>query len=204
MGSTAGNVVLTIAGTGFGTTVGNVAVTIDSISCVVSAVTNVQITCTVGARPSFTAPKLEVMINNRLAANQGLSFIYIEKWSESATWGGESPPRLGDSVFIPKGQNVLLDVSPPKLKAIMVEGQLIFKNVDLLLECEFIVSNGGNITIGTPANRITANIKIVLHGERAGSQLPMFGNKAFIMNKGTLDIHGALRTKTWTTLASTV
>jgi hypothetical protein len=29
--------------------------------------------------------------------------MYIEKWSESATWGGESPPRAGDSVFIPKG-----------------------------------------------------------------------------------------------------
>lgn len=31
----------------------------------------------------------------------------------------------------------------------------------------------------------------------------MFGNKAFIMNKGTLDIHGALRTRTWTTLSET-
>lgn len=90
------------------------------------------------------------------------------------------------------------------MKAVMIEGQLIFKNVDLTLEAEYIVANGGNVTIGTPSNRITANIKIVLHGERAGKQLPMFGNKAFIMNKGTLDIHGAKRDKTWTTLASTV
>lgn len=58
MGTTAGNFVLTIAGTGFGTTVGSVSVTIDSVSCVVSAVTNIQITCTVGARPTFTPPKL--------------------------------------------------------------------------------------------------------------------------------------------------
>jgi hypothetical protein len=41
MGTTAGNFVLTIAGTGFGTTVGSVSVTIDSVSCVVSAVTNI-------------------------------------------------------------------------------------------------------------------------------------------------------------------
>lgn len=127
----------------------------------------------------------------RLAANKGHGFIYIERWSESATWGGENPPGLGDSVFIPKGQNVLLDVSPPKLKAIMIEGQLIFNDQDLELNAEYIVSNGGNVTIGTADNRITNNIKIILHGNREGIQLPMFGNKAFIMNKGILDIHGA-------------
>jgi len=65
------------------------------------------------------------------------------------------------------------------------------------------VSNGGNVTIGTVDNRITNNIKIILHGTREDKQLPMFGNKCFIMNKGTLDIHGELRTKTWTTLSQT-
>jgi hypothetical protein len=83
----------------------------------------------------------------------------------------------------------------------MIEGQLVFDNVDLTLQASYIVSNGGNVTIGTETDRITSNIKIILHGEREGKQLPMFGNKAFIMNKGTLDIHGVIRDKTWTTLS---
>lgn len=69
MGSTAGNYPLTIGGSGFGTSTSAVVVTIDGVSCAVTAVTNTQITCTVGARPTFVPPKLEVMINNRLAAN---------------------------------------------------------------------------------------------------------------------------------------
>lgn len=202
-GSTVGNFDITIVGTGFGTVQNDVSVTIDSVACVVKSVSDTQVVCTAGARPTYTLPRLKVMVKHRMAANQGNTFMYIEKWSESATWGGESPPREGDSVFIPKGQNVLLDVSPPRLYALMIEGQLVFEDKDLTLQAEYIIANGGNVTIGTMTNRIQNNINIILHGVREGKQLPMFGNKAFVMNKGVLDIHGKVRTKTWTTLSET-
>lgn len=85
----------------------------------------------------------------------------------------------------------------------MVEGQLIFKDTDLKLEAHYIISNGGNITIGTYDKPITKKIEIVLHGKKEDKQLPMYGNKVLAMNKGILDIHGQKRTVTWTTLKET-
>lgn len=68
-GTTAGNFDITIAGTGFGTTTADVSVTIDKIACVIKTVTNTQIVCTAGARPTYTLPELKIMITHRMAAN---------------------------------------------------------------------------------------------------------------------------------------
>jgi len=37
-------------------------------------------------------------------------YEYIDKWSDSNTWGGLSPPISGESVHITPGMNILLDV----------------------------------------------------------------------------------------------
>jgi hypothetical protein len=104
-------------------------------------------------------PVFKVAINNQTAMNLGNSYLYIDLWSSPLTWGGESPPRLNDTVYIPPGQNVLLDVSTPLLYLISIEGQLIFDNVDLTLDCYFItVTNGGYLQIGTPENPLTSNV----------------------------------------------
>lgn len=60
-------------------------------------------------------------------ALQGNTFTYVSAWSESSTWGGDFPPIEGDSIHIPPGKHLLVDVdSVPLLKAVIVEGSLIF------------------------------------------------------------------------------
>lgn len=64
-------------------------------------------------------------------AGQGVSvgnagFEYVDLWSNVATWGGSSLPGEGDSVYIPVGTSVLLDVSPPPLFTLVVAGNLRF------------------------------------------------------------------------------
>ena len=69
---------------------------------------------------------------------------YIDAWSSRSTWGGGYPPTgcgdyvldraCTDTVVIPEGQTVLLDVSPPRLYLILIEGTLIFDRRDLLLQ----------------------------------------------------------------------
>ena len=54
----------------------------------------------------------------------GAEFRYIDKWSSSFTWGGESPPVAGDLVQIPSGQIILLDVNTPVLTMLIIEGRL--------------------------------------------------------------------------------
>ena len=53
----------------------------------------------------------------------GAEFRYIDKWSSSFTWGGETPPEAGDLVQIPSGQIILLDVNTPVLSMLIIEGR---------------------------------------------------------------------------------
>jgi hypothetical protein len=38
--------------------------------------------------------------------NTPCRYLYIDLWSRRTTWGGNAPPREGDSVFIPEGNTV--------------------------------------------------------------------------------------------------
>ena len=77
-------------------------------------------------------------------------FWYIDAWSSPSTWGGNAPPtgcgsykddlECRDSVVIPQGQVVLLDVSPPRLFLILVEGKLVFQRRDLHLQVRLCAS----------------------------------------------------------------
>lgn len=51
-------------------------------------------------------------------------------WSDPVSWGGDFPPFENESVHIPKGVSVLVDMDPPKLNAVIVEGSLIFASDD--------------------------------------------------------------------------
>ena len=47
-------------------------------------------------------------------------------WSDRATWPNRKVPAAGDKVTIERGKNVVLDVSPPALNGLMIEGKLSF------------------------------------------------------------------------------
>ena len=71
-------------------------------------------------------------------------FNYIDAWSARTTWGGNAPPiGCGDyvvdpdcqeTIVIPAGQVVLLDVSPPRIFLLLIQGTLIFDRKDLHLQ----------------------------------------------------------------------
>ena len=97
---------ITITGTGFGTSAGAVSVVIDGIACAVSSAATTSIVCVTGDKgASNMAPaslSISVNSNNAIIAD-GVEFHYGLKWSEDATWGGDAPPRAGDSIYVPKG-----------------------------------------------------------------------------------------------------
>jgi len=77
-------------------------------------------------------------------------------WSDTETWGGDVPPLEGESVSIPKGQHLLVDIdTSPKLKAIIVEGSLIFAphetdpNHLRTFDACYIIVMGGYMEVGT-------------------------------------------------------
>lgn len=55
-----------------------------------------------------------------------LTYEFANRWSATTTWGGAPPPVAGDSVYIPPNITVIMDVSPPELGALVLDGTLKF------------------------------------------------------------------------------
>jgi hypothetical protein len=124
------------------------------------------------------------------------------KWSDAATWSGGAVPQAGGSVTIASGQTVLLDVSPPALHGITVNGKLAFADEsDLALTTEWIMVHG-ELEVGTEAKPFTHNATITLTDNVKDEQLMGMGDRGIMLSGGTLNLHGN-RTNTWTKLAAT-
>lgn len=111
-------------------------------------------------------------------------------------------PRGGDSVTIPNGLSVTLDVSPPALAGLTVNGHLIFDRQDLRLTSDWIMIHG-RLEVGTPEQPFTNRAEIVLTGEDATQNIMGMGAKVLgVMEGGVLELHGEQRNG-WTKLAAT-
>ena len=124
--------------------------------------------------------------------------------------GGPKPPRgptaslpaAGASVTIPAGKAVLLDVSPPALASLRIDGALVFDEQDLALTSGSIVV-GGTLRIGTSGAPFAHDATITLTGAADAPDVMGMGSKVLgVLPGGTLDLHGEVRTG-WTRLAAT-
>lgn len=214
-GTYKGGETVTFTGTGFSTTTSEATVTIDGITCTVTSATSTQIQCTTGARPTINSNPSTILTfsgatQNGHASMQTFSYKYANYWSDLDTWSGEYIPQDGNSVIIPKGQTLIVDVdSTPVLKAVVVQGSLIFApNADpthhRTFDAEYVyVDTGAVFEAGTEDNRYTSKLTITMHGTREDAQIPIYGNKGIFVRYGQLDIHGVVRDYTWTELATT-
>ena len=124
------------------------------------------------------------------------------RWSDPATWPGNRVPAAGDKVVIASGQDVILDVSPPALNGLTINGKLSFADeADLELTTEWIMVFG-ELAIGTEARPHTHKATITLTDNMEGEQLMGMGDRGIMMSGGTLNLHGN-RTNAWTKLAET-
>ncbi|WP_338028108.1 G8 domain-containing protein [Croceibacterium selenioxidans] len=112
-------------------------------------------------------------------------------------------PAAGEDVIIPRGTEVMLDVSPPELRSLTVQGKLTFADErDLLLTTEWIYVPGGEVQIGTEADPFTHRATITLTDKVKGENINTMGDRGIMLMRGTLNIHGN-RTHTWSKLAAT-
>ena len=83
-----------------------------------------------------------------------------DDWSDPATWPDRQVPLAGDKVTIATGKEVVLDVSPPALGSLTIDGKLSFaNNRDLELTTEWILLHG-ELEIGTEARPHTRKATI--------------------------------------------
>src|SRR5688572_23655714 len=142
------------------------------------------------------------------AQNAGTPAARQARWSDAATWPDGRVPRAGDKVIIEKGKEVVLDVSPPALASLAIEGKLSFSNnADLELTTEWIMLHG-ELEIGTEARPHTRKATITLTNNVKDEDIGGMGgttdrsDRGIMLMGGTLNLHGD-RKHTWTKLAQT-
>lgn len=182
----------------------------DGILCPVFSATATEFKCKTGPRPGLVPSSMEIFILGRgYVPLQGRKFIYTNLWSSEATWGGEFAPTEMETVLIPAGLNLLVDIdATPLLFAVIVEGSLILApdadpNHHRTFDAHYIFVRNGTLEVGTEEYPYTSKITITMHGNITSPYIPTYGNKVIGVRYGTLDMHGIKRTPTWTSLEST-
>jgi cell migration-inducing and hyaluronan-binding protein len=124
-------------------------------------------------------------------------------WSDASTWPSGEVPGEGDAVEITRDMDVVLDVSPPVLRSLTIQGKLSFADEeDLNLTTEWIYVPGGELTIGTADNPFQHNATITLIDNVKGEDINTMGDRGIMLMRGTLNLHGN-REHTWSKLSAT-
>jgi cell migration-inducing and hyaluronan-binding protein len=137
------------------------------------------------------------------AQNAGSPAAQPTNWSNPDTWPNRKVPIAGDKVTIGRDKDVILDVSPPALGGLSIDGKLTFaNNADLELTTEWIMLHG-ELAIGSEANPHTSKATITLTNTVKNEDVMAgMGDRGIMISGGTLNLHGG-QTNTWTKLSNT-
>jgi len=105
--------------------------------------------------------------------------------------------------------HLLVDVdATPILNLVLVEGSLIFApdsdaSHQRTFDAMYIFISAGYMEVGTEEFPYTSKLTITMHGEKADTEIPIYGVKVTAVRNGILDMHGVPRYPTWTELELT-
>jgi cell migration-inducing and hyaluronan-binding protein len=126
------------------------------------------------------------------------------RWSDPASWPDGKVPGAGDAVIIARDKAILLDVTPPALRSLTINGELSFADEhDIGLTTDWIYLLGGELDIGSEARPYTHQATITLTDTVPNEDINTMGDRGIMMLNGTLSLHGNRGTNTWTKLAHT-
>ena len=125
------------------------------------------------------------------------------RWSDPAAWPDGRVPAEGDAVVIGRDMDMLLDIDPPALRSLTIDGTLRFSDdLDIGLDTEWIYIRGGKLEVGTPERPHTRLATITLTDNVPGEDINTMGDRGILLMAGTLSLHGD-RANSWTKLART-
>lgn len=122
------------------------------------------------------------------------------RWSDPSAWPGGAPPRAGDAVVVPAGTVMLLDVTPPPLASLTVEGGLVFDEADLELTAGWVLVRGG-LYVGSAERPFRSRAVITLTGPETDGGMGHMGTKFLAVVGGVVELYGDMTGASWTRLA---
>jgi hypothetical protein len=78
----------------------------------------------------------------------GVTYTYIDRWSDTAAWAGGLVPADNESVVIPSTALIILDVSSAALETLVIRGTLLWDDTgELELRAANIIIDGGKLVV---------------------------------------------------------
>lgn len=181
-------------------------VSISSSSSDASVSSSVGNSSSVGSTSSSieSSSSSSVVLSSSSSSQASLS-PSISNWSDANSWSNGMVPIAGDSVIIPEGQTIILDVSPPALSGLTINGELRFAEQTLSLTSAWIMVHG-RLAIGSQAQPFprTHTATITLTGTNMNDPGTMgMGTRGIVVHGGTLDLYSNYPKPTWTQLNAT-
>lgn len=126
-----------------------------------------------------------------------------DSWSNPISWPNGRVPAANEDVIIPADKQILLDISPPNMGNIVIEGSLVFDRKDLELTAKSILIKG-LLQIGSDLFPFQNNATITLNGPK--TENPLYGGRFLsTIEGGSLQLFGASASKlSWGQLEGTV
>ncbi len=114
----------------------------------------------------------------------------IRLWSDPSSWPNNIIPKENEDVEIKLGWNMILDISPPNIKYLTINGKLQFdlSKDNLELKANRIFINDGELQIGNKTNPFINNAKITLTGIQTDPILYL-DNKLSLTNNMLLNLN---------------
>lgn len=123
------------------------------------------------------------------------------RWSEASKWPSGKLPQADERVVIGAGEVVLLDISPPPLGGLQIDGALVFDRADLELRSDHVLVHGG-LYVGSATEPFTHRATITITGDERGSS-DCYGSAYLGLMDGVLELYGDPTGDSWTRLAGT-
>ncbi|KXZ47885.1 hypothetical protein GPECTOR_32g498 [Gonium pectorale] len=196
-----------------------VTITIANLTCLnvtvsvsTGAAGSAAVSCFTPKPPLWPTPPgplpVRIAVAGRGFAHGNLSYEYVNLWSRRTTWGGGPLPVEESLIYIPSNTSIVLDVSPPLLSGLIVEGILRFDEAataELELRVKYIIiRGGGQLFVGNETVPYSGRAKITLVTQpHVDLEIPLYGSKVIAVRDGKVVLHGQHKEPTWTRLAAT-
>ncbi|XP_063009216.1 fibrocystin [Melospiza melodia melodia] len=171
-------------------------------SCNITMETEAEMECE-GANQPITAKITEIWKN--WGQNTQLALQLCGRWEEDSSWPAGHQPRDGDNVTIEGGRTLLLGTTTSVLNLLQLKGgKLLFIGPGPVeLHAHYIlVSDGGELQVGSPEAPFHHKAHIYLYGSLHSPPLLPYGVKFLAVRNGTLSIHGWMPKVVFTHLKS--
>lgn len=109
-------------------------------------------------------------------------------WSDPAAWQSGVVPVDEDSVVIPTGRRIYLDINTAKLAGLNVMGNLEFLDRDLELSSDYILVHG-LLAVGSDTSLYTKKAIFTLTGENIAQDIMGMGTRGIMVMGGKLELH---------------